>query len=107
MVQKPHIEDASGNKYKYGFVTDIESQTIPKGLNEDIIKLISLKKSEPEWLLKKRLQAIEFWKNMSEPTWAKLCYEKIDLCNTCVINSFFITCLRKVRQELRKFRLYC
>ena len=78
MVQKPHIEDASGNKYKYGFVTDIESQTIPKGLNEDIIKLISLKKSEPEWLLKKRLQAFEFWKNMSEPTWAKLCYEKID-----------------------------
>ncbi len=78
MVQKPHIEDALGNKYKYGFVTDIESQTIPKGLNEDIIKLISLKKSEPEWLLKKRLQAFEFWKNMSEPTWAKLCYEKID-----------------------------
>ncbi len=81
MVQKPNITDSSGEKYKYGFVTDIQSQTVPKGLNEDIIRLISNKKSEPEWLLQKRLQAFEFWKNMQEPTWAKLCYEKINYQN--------------------------
>ena len=78
MTQKPDIEDTSGDKYKYGFITDVESETSPKGLNEDVIRLISRKKSEPEWLLQKRLQAFEFWKNMQEPTWAKLCYEKID-----------------------------
>ncbi len=78
MVKKPHIDDSAGDKYKYGFITDVESETSPKGLNEDVIRLISRKKSEPEWLLQKRLQAFEFWKNMTEPTWAKLCYEKID-----------------------------
>ncbi len=78
MVKKPHIDDSAGDKYKYGFITDVESETSPKGLNEDVIRLISHKKSEPEWLLQKRLQAFEFWKNMTEPTWAKLCYEKID-----------------------------
>lgn len=78
MTQKPDIEDTSGDKYKYGFITDVESETSPKGLNEDVIRLISRKKSEPEWLLQKRLLAFEFWKNMQEPTWAKLCYEKID-----------------------------
>ena len=78
MLKKPDITDSSGDKYKYGFVTDVVSESSPKGLNEDIIKLISHKKSEPEWLLEKRLEAFEFWKKMSEPTWAKLCYDKID-----------------------------
>ncbi|MBQ2811413.1 MAG: Fe-S cluster assembly protein SufB [Alphaproteobacteria bacterium] len=78
MLKKPDITDSSGDKYKYGFVTDVASESSPKGLNEDIIKLISHKKSEPEWLLNKRLEAFEFWKKMSEPTWAKLCYDKID-----------------------------
>lgn len=74
----PEIADESGDKYKYGFVTDIAADTAPKGLNEDIIRLISEKKSEPQWLLDWRLKAFEFWKTMTEPTWAKLAYEQID-----------------------------
>ena len=73
-----HIADESGDKYKYGFVTDIEADTAPKGLNEDIIRLISTKKGEPEWLLDFRLKAFEFWQTMHEPSWAKLTYDKID-----------------------------
>lgn len=78
MAEKPEIIDESGDKYKYGFVTDIESETAPKGLNENIIRLISQKKGEPEWLLEKRLAAYRFWLNMKEPTWAKLTYDKIN-----------------------------
>lgn len=76
--EKPEIADESGDKYKYGFVTDIAADTAPKGLNEDIIRLISRKKDEPEWLLEWRLKAFEFWQTMTEPSWAKLSYEKID-----------------------------
>ncbi len=76
--EKPEIADESGDKYKYGFVTDIAADTAPKGLNEDIIRLISQKKGEPEWLLEWRLKAFEFWQTMTEPSWAKLSYEKID-----------------------------
>ena len=75
---KPQIIDESGDKYKYGFVTDIEAETVPKGLNAEIIRLISQKKGEPGWLLAWRLKAFEFWQTMSEPTWAKLAYDKID-----------------------------
>ena len=76
--EKPQIEDTSGDKYKYGFVTDIEAETVPKGLNAEIIRLISAKKGEPEWLLEWRLKAFEFWQTMKEPEWAKLDYDKID-----------------------------
>ncbi len=76
--EKPEIADESGDKYKYGFVTDIAADTAPQGLNEDIIRLISRKKGEPEWLLEWRLKAFEFWQTMTEPSWAKLSYEKID-----------------------------
>ena len=72
------IADESGDKYKYGFVTDIEADTVPMGLNADIIRIISHKKGEPEWLLQKRLQAFEFWQTMKEPHWAKLKYDAID-----------------------------
>ena len=74
----PEIIDESGDKYKYGFVTEIDSETVPKGLNGDIIRFISQKKGEPEWLLDYRLKAFEFWQTMKEPTWAKLSYDKID-----------------------------
>lgn len=78
-IQKtPNIIDESGDKYKYGFVTKIASDTVAKGLNEDIIKQISQKKQEPDWLLNWRLQAFRFWQKMEEPTWAKLQYDKID-----------------------------
>ena len=73
-----HIADESGDKYKYGFVTDIEADTAPKGLNEDIIRLISAKKGEPEWLLDFRLKAFEFWQTMHEPSWAKLTSDTLD-----------------------------
>ena len=72
------IIDESGDKYKYGFVTDIDSDTAPKGLSADIIRLISAKKGEPDWLLERRLKAFEFWQTMTEPTWAKLAYDKVD-----------------------------
>lgn len=75
---KPEIIDESGDKYKYGFVTDIEADTAPKGLNPDIIRQISKKKGEPTWLLDYRLKAFEFWQTMKEPSWAKLSYDKID-----------------------------
>ena len=81
--EKPHIIDESGDKYKYGFVTAIEADTAPKGLNEDIIRLISAKKGEPEWLLEWRLKAFDFWKTMKEPHWAKLAYDKIDYQDLC------------------------
>jgi len=64
--------------YKYGFVTDIESEKAPKGLNEDTVRFISAKKGEPEWLLDWRLEALRRWRTMSEPTWARVEYPKID-----------------------------
>lgn len=76
--QIPEILDESGDKYKYGFTTDIASETVSKGLSEDIIRQISLKKGEPDWLLEFRLQAYRYWQQMKEPTWAKLSYDKID-----------------------------
>lgn len=74
----PQIADESGDKYKYGFVTAIEADTAPKGLNKEIIRFISSKKGEPDWLLDFRLKAFEFWQTMSEPSWAKLQYDKIN-----------------------------
>lgn len=69
------------DKYKYGFETDIESETAPKGLSEDIIRFISAKKQEPQWLTDFRLQAFRKWQQMDEPHWAKLHYEPIDYQN--------------------------
>ena len=65
-------------KYKYGFETAIESDKAPKGLNEGIIRLISAKKNEPEWMLEWRLEAYKRWLTMDEPVWAKVKYPKID-----------------------------
>jgi Fe-S cluster assembly protein SufB len=67
-----------GDRYKYGFVTEIESETAPKGLSEDVIRFISAKKEEPDWLLEWRLQAYAKWQKMIEPNWAKLGYPPID-----------------------------
>ena len=66
------------DRYRYGFVTDIESEQAPKGLNEDVIRFISARKAEPEWLLEWRLQAYRHWLTMREPDWAKLGIPKID-----------------------------
>src|SRR5215218_2075782 len=68
----------TNREYKYGFVTDIESDVIPKGLSEDTIRLISSKKNEPEWLLEFRLKAYRHWLTMEEPHWPNVKYPKID-----------------------------
>jgi Fe-S cluster assembly protein SufB len=64
--------------YKHGFVTDIETEVVPKGLNEAVIRLISRKKEEPDWLLEFRLSAYRHWLTLTEPTWANVTYPKID-----------------------------
>jgi len=72
------VEDATGGAYKYGFSSDIESETAPKGLSEDTVRFISAKKNEPEWMLEWRLEAFREWQKMPEPEWAKVHYPKID-----------------------------
>src|SRR5216684_7021905 len=72
------IEQLANQEYKYGFVTDIEADVAPPGLNEDIVRLISTKKKEPEWLLEWRLKALRHWLTMKEPTWANVHYNPID-----------------------------
>ena len=72
------VSNLSGEKYKYGFVTDIESDLAPKGLNEDIVRFISAKKDEPDWLLQWRLRSYRRWLEMTEPTWGKVNYPDID-----------------------------
>ena len=72
------LDAVSGDAYKYGFVTDIEAETAPKGLNEDIIRFISAKKGEPDWLLDFRLKAYRHWIGLTEPRWAKVDYPPID-----------------------------
>ena len=70
--------EALGGKYDAGFVTDIESEKAPKGLNEDIVRFISAKKGEPEWLLEWRLKAFRHWQTMPEPKWAKVDFPEFD-----------------------------
>ena len=72
------IEELANQEYKHGFVTDVEADTIPKGLNEDVIRLISAKKEEPEWLLDWRLKAYRLWTTMTEPHWPNVKYDPID-----------------------------
>ncbi len=72
------VETLANREYKYGFVSDIEADTIPAGLNEDIVRMISAIKNEPEWLLEWRLKAYRHWLKMTEPTWANVHYPPID-----------------------------
>jgi len=72
------LQNLVNQPYRHGFVTDIESDVVPKGLNEDVIRLISRKKKEPEWLLEFRLQAYRHWLTMQEPAWPNVKYPKID-----------------------------
>jgi len=75
------IETLVSREYQYGFVTDIETDTIPRGLSEDVVRLISAKKGEPEWLLDWRLKAYRRWLTMTEPHWPNVHYEPIDYQN--------------------------
>ncbi|TVR80233.1 MAG: Fe-S cluster assembly protein SufB [Chitinophagaceae bacterium] len=75
------IEEFTSGEYKYGFVSDIDSDDAPIGLNEDTVRLISMKKNEPEWLLNWRLKAYRNWQKMTEPKWPKVSYPDIDFQN--------------------------
>lgn len=72
------LEEVTTNDYKYGFVTDVETEVIPVGLNEDVVRLISSKKNEPEWLLDYRLKAFRHWQTLTMPNWAMLQIPEID-----------------------------
>jgi len=77
-MTSPSVESLVQREYKYGFVTDIEADTIPKGLSEDVVRLISEKKGEPAWLLEWRLKAYRGWLKMTEPHWPNVTYKPID-----------------------------
>ncbi|MDE6332710.1 MAG: Fe-S cluster assembly protein SufB, partial [Muribaculaceae bacterium] len=72
------IDSATSSDYKYGFVTEVDSDIIARGLNEDVVRLISSKKGEPEWLLDFRLKAFRHWQTMKMPEWAHLDIPEID-----------------------------
>jgi Fe-S cluster assembly protein SufB len=72
------IENIANKEYKYGFVTDIEADEAPKGLNDEIVRLISTKKNEPEWMTEWRLKSFHHWKTMNEPKWQNVIYPPID-----------------------------
>ncbi len=77
-TESQELEQLTNQEYKYGFVTEIEADSVPKGLNEDVIKTISQKKGEPKWMLEWRLKAYHHWLTMKEPEWPNVKYPKID-----------------------------
>ena len=78
LTEEQLLEEVTTSEYKYGFTTKVESDTIEKGLSEEVIKTISKKKNEPAWMLEYRLKAYEVWKEMKEPEWANINYKKPD-----------------------------
>lgn len=78
MENEQLLEELTSQKYKYGFTIDVEADQAPKGLNEEIVRFISAKKNEPEWMTEYRLRAFRNWLKMPEPNWAKVNYPKID-----------------------------
>jgi len=72
------LDEVTASEYKYGFVTDIESDTMAPGLNENVIRMISAKKNEPTWMLEWRLDAFKIWQDMKEPEWSNVTYKKPD-----------------------------
>src|SRR5215203_47973 len=83
-TETTEIQDLANREYTAGFVTDIESESAPPGLNEDIVRFISAKKNEPQWMLDWRLKAYRHWLTMEDPHgWAKVSYEPIDYQAAC------------------------
>ena len=76
--QRKILDEATAGEYKYGFTTDIDTDTIPKGLNEEVIRMISARKQEPEWMTEFRLKAYRHWLTLSMPSWAHLDIPEID-----------------------------
>ncbi len=72
------LEEVTSSEYKYGFYTDMEMDQAPRGLNEDIVRFISAKKNEPDFMLEYRLKAFRHWQTLKEPTWAHVDYPPID-----------------------------
>ncbi|RKZ15277.1 Fe-S cluster assembly protein SufB, partial [bacterium] len=81
MASNREIEELAQGEYEHGWETDIEADRIPKGLSADIVRIISAKKNEPEWLLEWRLKAFDHFLTLEEPDWAHVQYPKIDLQN--------------------------
>src|ERR1044071_4182362 len=81
-TETTEIQDLGNRKYKWGFITDIEADEAPMGLNEEIVRFISAKKSEPKWMLDWRLKAYRHWLTMEEPTWARVHHPPIDYQST-------------------------
>ena len=77
-MSKQQIEELATREYKYGFHSDIDTEIAPKGLSEDIVRLISEKKQEPQWMLEWRLKAFRHWQTMTEPKWPNVKYPPID-----------------------------
>ena len=75
------LEDHIRSEYKWGFTTDIDTETFAKGLNEDVVRALSAKKNEPQWLLDFRLKAFRHWLTMKEPRWAHIRYPRLDFQN--------------------------
>ena len=92
------LENFTNQEYKYGFTTDIESDSLPPGLDEEVVKHISKKKNEPEFMLEWRLDAYKKWQTMKEPTWAFINYPKIDLSRCYLLFS------TKEKTRIKKFR---
>lgn len=76
MANQKQIEELTNKEYEYGFVSDIDVEEFPKGLNEDIVRMISKRKNEPEWLLEFRLKAFRHWQTLEEPDWGHLSFKK-------------------------------
>ena len=77
-VVSSEVRALASQEYQYGFVTDLETDVAPRGLNEDIVRLISAKKNEPDWLLEWRLQAYRYWSTLTEPRWQNVTHARID-----------------------------
>src|ERR1700746_2910244 len=78
MSSQHFLKESIDREYKYGFVTPFESEEVPRGLSEDVVRLISQKKNEPEWLLEWRLKAYRLWLTMKEPTWQNVKFDPIN-----------------------------
>src|SRR6266542_4097177 len=104
--ERESLLEIANREYKAGFVTDIEAETIPPGLNEDIIRVISAKKQEPDWLLEWRLKAYRHWLTMEEPVWANVHYPKINYQDVIYYSApkpkKQLTSMDEVDPELRK-----
>ena len=105
------IQEAASSEYKYGFVTDVETHIIPKGLNEDVVRYISNYRNEPEWLLEYRLKAYRHWLTMEMPKWAHLDIPEIDyqdISSVCDNASYFAyPVILSATKNLSPFRLFC